>query len=715
MDYSKAGLRKEEYDALKARLGREPNDLELQIMGVMWSEHCSYKSTKPLLRLFPKDGDRVLLGPGENAGVVDAGDGLGLAFKVESHNHPSAVAPYQGAATGVGGIIRDIMALGARPVASMDGLFFGDPEERKTQALADGVVKGVGGYGNCVGVPTVGGKTVYHESYRGNPLVNAFCAGLVPTDRMVSSQTASSGQKVLILGSKTGRDGIAGAAFASVELAEDGSGVPSIQIGDPFAEKLLIEACLELRDKDLLVSMQDMGAAGILSSSSEIAAKSGIAMTIDFDAVPLRAEGMEPWEIALSESQERMLLIVEPEKVDQVMAVAGKWELDCAVIGETEKGDHYRILWKGDTVADMPASVIGSDCPEIPWPSKRPKNLEDRWNFDLDSLPLPENWNEEILNLLGSHSHRSRKEIFEQYDSMVQTNTVIGPGSPVSAVRIEGSDRIAVMSMEAQPFMCWLDPYNGSAEVVARSCRALAVAGAKPAGTTDCLNFPSPEKPEQFWTLEQSAKGMAEACSSLNCPVVSGNVSLYNETANGPILPTPLVGTVGFVENPEELLSSGNWRERDRLFYVGMPNPRLDGGSYLQNKTGRIWGKPLDFDGELENEFILRAIETAKRRAASSGMPIAGGGLAVALAKEAGTSGLGASISIPFPTRRDVLIFGEGGPRAVYSVPKNRLVLFRALWKGYAVTEIGQVGGNRLTLDDLVDLSVSEIRESWNL
>lgn len=713
MDYREVGLRLDEYEALKDTLGREPNELELRIMGVMWSEHCSYKSTKPLLRTFPSKGDKVILGPGENAGVIDAGDGLGLAFKVESHNHPSAIAPVQGAATGVGGIIRDIMALGARPVAAMDGLFFGDTSENRTAALADGIVKGVGGYGNCVGVPTVGGTTVYHRLYRGNPLVNAFCAGIVPVKDIVSSQTAKSGQAVVILGSKTGRDGIAGAAFASVELADDDSGRPSIQIGDPFVEKLLIEACLELRDLNLLVSMQDMGAAGILSSSSEIAAKSGIGMTIDYDCVPLRAEGMEPWEISLSESQERMLLIVEHEKVQAVMDVASKWELNCAVIGETEEGDNYRIKWNGEIVADMPASVIGSDCPEIDWPAEKPSDLEQRWSFDLDNLPQPEDWRSDILSLVASPSHKSRNFIYDQYDSMVQTNTVTGPGSPVSAVRIEGTTRLAVMSMEANPFFCWLDPENGSAEVVARSCRALSVAGARPSGLTDCLNFPSPEKPEQFWVLKESVKGMARACEELSCPVVSGNVSLYNETSQGAILPSPLVGVAGFIESEGQMIRSGNWQEGDRLFYVGMPNPRLAGSTYMLEKFDRIEGKPFDFEPELEKDFMERALETARRGAASSGYPIAGGGLAIALAKEAMNSGVGAKISLPFPTRKDVLLFGEGGARAIYSVPKNRIVMFRALWNGFAMTEIGMAGGDELMIENIANISLKDLKNSW--
>jgi phosphoribosylformylglycinamidine synthase len=391
MDFSKYGIRKKNSPPPKPALGREPNECELRILGVMWSEHCSYKSTKHLLKHFPTRGPKVVLGPGENAGIVDLGDGLGAAFKAESHNHPSAVAPYQGAATGVGGIIRDILALGARPVASMDGLFFGDPEHPRTGHLSAGIVKGVGDYGNAVGVPTVGGKTVYDPCYNENPLLNAFCIGLVELDKIVSSQTARPGQLVVLLGSKTGRDGIAGAAFASVELSEDAKeSRPSIQIGDPFAEKMLIEACLELKEKNLIVSMQDMGAAGITSSSSEVAAKSGVGMKLHFDRVPLRAADMEPWEIALSESQERMLLIVAPEHMEEVSSVARKWELDCAVIGETEEGDDYSIFFHGEKVASLPATLIGDGCPPFTGRRKSPPILKQDGISTLTDFPLRE-------------------------------------------------------------------------------------------------------------------------------------------------------------------------------------------------------------------------------------------------------------------------------------------------------------------------------------
>lgn len=713
MEYTQAGLRETEYEEIRRVLGREPNECELRIMGVMWSEHCSYKSTKNLLKLFPNNGDRVVLGPGENAGIIDLGDGLGAAFKAESHNHPSAVAPYQGAATGVGGIIRDILALGARPVASMDGLFFGEPSSPRTQSLASGIVHGVGGYGNAVGVPTVGGKTAYDPSYNENPLLNAFCIGLIPLDEIVSSRTARPGQAVVLLGSKTGRDGIAGAAFASVELSEDNKASrPSIQIGDPFGEKLLIEACLEMNEKKLIVSMQDMGAAGIISSSSEVAAKSGVGMILHFDKIPLRAENMEPWEIALSESQERMLLIVDRSYLHEVMEVAEKWELDCAEFGETVEGDEYTILFHGERAASLPATLIGDRCPLIPWPSRRPADLEKKWEFDVDDIPLPEDWNETLLSLLADPSLASKKRIYEQYDSMVQLNTVIGPGHPVSMLRIKGRDSLIAMTLDADPWKCSLDPFRGGAETVARTVRDLAVAGARAAGLTDCLNFPSPEVPEQYWVLEECVKGMAEACGAYDCPVVSGNVSLYNESPDGAILPTPVVGTVGIIPSIDAALSAGTWEEGDVLFLVGPCNPSLAGSRYLLSQ-GKLAGRPLPFYPEAEKDFVERALKTASAKAAHSGRALSGGGLAAALAKESMESGIGASISLSIPTRKDILLFGEGCARALYAVPMSRVPLFKVLWNGYPCIQLGRVGGERLSVEGAFSLTVSELLSKW--
>ena len=713
MDFRKAGLRETEYEEIKRVLGREPNECELRIMGVMWSEHCSYKSTKHLLKLFPNEGERVVLGPGENAGIVDLGEGLGAAFKVESHNHPSAVAPYQGAATGVGGIIRDILALGARPVASLDGLFFGDPERARTRTLASGIVHGVGGYGNAVGVPTVGGKTVYDPCYNENPLLNAFCIGLIPLDEIVSSRTARPGQAVVLLGSKTGRDGIAGAAFASVELSEDNKASrPSIQIGDPFAEKLLIEACLEMKEKKLIVSMQDMGAAGIISSSSEVAAKSGVGMILHFDKVPLRAENMEPWEIALSESQERMLLIVDRPRLSEVMKIAEKWELDCAEFGETVEGDEYTILFHGERAASLPATLIGDRCPQIPWPSRRPADLEARWTFDVEDIPLPQDWNEALVSLLSSPSLASKESIYEQYDSMVQLNTVVGPGHPVSMLRIKGRDSLIAMTLDADPWKCSLDPFRGGAETVARTVRDLAVSGARAAGLTDCLNFPSPEVPEQYWVLEECVKGMAEACAAFNCPVVSGNVSLYNESPEVAILPTPVVGTVGILPSADAALPAGSWKEGDVLFLVGPCNPSLGGSRYLLSQ-GRLEGRPLPFSPEAEKDFVERALKTASSKAAHSGRAISGGGLAAALAKESMESGVGASVAVPVPTRKDVFLFGEGGARALYAVPMSRVPLFKALWSGYPCIPIGRAGGDSLSVEGAFSLPVAELLTKW--
>lgn len=704
MNYADVGLRQSEYDDLCRRLGREPNDLELRIMGVMWSEHCSYKSTRPLLKTLPVTGPKVVMGPGENAGVIDGGDGWGIAFKVESHNHPSAVAPLQGAATGVGGIIRDVLAMGARPVASLDGLFFGSPES----SVHDGVVKGVGSYGNCIGVPTIGGMTAYDPCYEGNPLVNAMNIGVVKLSSLVSSQKARPGQSVVLLGSRTGRDGIAGAAFASAELKDDSaSSRPSIQIGDPFEEKLLVEACLEMRDAGLFVSVQDMGAAGILSSSSEVAAKSGVGMTVDFSAVPLRSPDMEPWEIALSETQERMLLVVEDDKLDDVFAIASRWGLGAAVIGRTEEGDSYRILWNGHVVADVPASTIGSDCPVIDWPAERP-DLESRWQSREFSIPSGA---EALLALLADPAVRSRDAIYVQYDSMVQTNTVVGPGSPVSVFRIEGTDRLAAVSMEADPWACWLDPQRGTERLTAKSCRDLAVAGAEPAGLTNCLNFPSPEKPENFWTLSECVRGLGNACRELNCPVVSGNVSLYNETSRGGILPTPLVGTVGLIPDARGLLRSGRWQEGDVIFLAGWLN-----GSLAGSLAQRIWGegpagRPEAVDFGRERTFERAARAAARSGLAHSGRALSRGGLAVALAKESAASALGAWLDAGSLTEPQ--LYGEGACAAVYAVRSENAEAFAALWGDVPLALLGTAGGKTLSMSGAFHVPTETLRRSW--
>ena len=712
IDYKQAGMRRSEYETTVRALGREPNETELRILGVMWSEHCSYKSTKPLLRTLPNKGERVWAGPGENAGIVDIGNGYGAAFKAESHNHPSAVAPYQGAATGVGGIIRDIIALGARPIASMDGLFFGDPSHPRTQSLSSGIVSGVAGYGNAVGVPTVGGKTLYDPSYSENPLLNALCLGIVRREDVISSKTAQPGQLVVILGSKTGRDGIAGAAFASVELSEDSKASrPSIQIGDPFIEKLLTEACLELRDKGLIVCMQDMGAAGITSSSSEIAAKSGVGMRIDFDKVPLRAEGMQPWEIALSESQERMLLIVQPEDYEKMAAIAERWGLDCAIIGEVTEGDRYVINWFGEEIVSLPASLIVDDCPEASWASRSP-DYESAWtprepSRSRDSSDMRDT----LLRLLRSPSLADKSWIYDQYDSMVQTNTIVGPGAPVSLLRIRENGNMIAIALESDPWKCSLDPFRGGAESFAAGVRAVAAAGAVAIGATDCLNFPSPEKPEQFFELSEVVRGIAACGTELQCPVVSGNVSLYNESASGRILPTPVIGVVGLIEAPLSWIPSGNWKPGDRLYLVGKRESSLAGSHYQNVIDGKVSGRPMPFDPEMERSFGKLAHVTARKKLAQSARVLAGGGLAVALAKESLASGIGASLEIDPSTNDDVALFGEGGPRACYAVSEQDVAAFEETWRGFPCSYIGAAGGESLRFGS-VSLPLDELRDA---
>lgn len=716
MNYRDAGLSDKEYQKITELLGREPNDLETALLGVMWSEHCSYKSTRNLLGQFPQQGPSLVQGPGENAGVVDCGGGWGLAFKVESHNHPSAVAPYQGAATGVGGIIRDILAMGARPTASMDGLFFAPPTTRRATALAEGIVDGVAGYGNAVGVPTIGGKTFYDPCFDGNPLVNAFSCGLVKLDSIVSSKTARPGDLALLLGSKTGRDGIAGASFASKELDEDSrESRPQIQIGDPFEEKLLIDCCLELQEMGLIASMQDMGAAGILSSSSEIAHKSGTGIDIRCDRVPLR-ETMEPWEIFLSESQERMLLIVSPARLGAVKAVANHYGLSCESVGTITEGDRYRVYNGDELLADLPVGILG-DTPLANWPSAVPTNLEAR-------RALPEGMQSDdpgadLLELLGSVAGRERREIWEQYDCQVQLVTAEGPGCPVSVIKLPDPDSLVAFSMEADPWKCWTDPYNGAAETMARSIRALSLAGAEVLGMTNCLNFPSPENPENYHDLSECVRALANVCRNMECPVVSGNVSLYNETARGGIYPTPLVVTAGLVSHLGYYLSCGKARAGDAVYLVGPTAASLGASRWqvLCHKPSAMKpeGMTVKYDAEAEKAFNARALRTARRAGVESGRVIAGGGLAVALAKEAIVSKLGMEIDLGIEEAAAFTeaCFGEGGPRAVYFVPRENEEKFLSIWEDFHALRIGTVGGDALILKDRLNLPVADLRHAF--
>lgn len=713
--YREAGLSDKEYEKILSIMGREPNDLEIALIGVMWSEHCSYKSTRALLAQFPNKSPKVAQGPGENAGVVDCGGGWGLAFKVESHNHPSAVAPYQGAATGVGGIIRDILAMGARPCVSMDGLFFAPPTDRHAVHLATGIVEGIAGYGNAVGVPTIGGKTYYDGCYEGNPLVNAFCAGLVKLDSIVSSKTARPGDLAVLLGSKTGRDGIAGASFASKELADDSrESRPQIQIGDPFEEKLLIECCLDLQSSGLLRGMQDMGAAGILSSSSEIAHKSGVGIDIDCDKIPLR-EKMEPWEIFLSESQERMLLIVEPKDLSGVRALADHYALECEIVGTIVEGDRYRVFVNGEVAADLPVSILG-DTPLAEWKSEAPADAEARKSKPEKSASV--DFKRDLIEMLRTVHGRERREIWDQYDCQVQINTAEEPGAPVSAIKLPDPDSLVLFSMEAEPRKCYADPYLGAAETMALSARVLTLAGAEPLGMTNCLNFASPERPENYWALSECVRGLVNVCRNSDIPVVSGNVSLYNETAKGAIYPSPLVVTVGLVSHLSYYVPSGRAAEDDLIYFVG---PRLGeiGGSRWQaiaDPDRAPQGSPCRYDPGLEREFSDRALRTSRRVGVHSARIVSGGGLAVALAREAISTGLGMKVELPASSSPDELtamLFGEGGPRAIYFVAKETEEKFLSVWEGYEALRIGTVGGESLSIAGSIDASVSELTSAF--
>jgi len=712
MDFKEAGLTEAEYGRVKGMLKREPNELELRLIGVMWSEHCSYKSTKQLLRTFPSKGRYVLQGQGENAGVVDVGEGWGFAFKVESHNHPSAVAPFQGAATGVGGIIRDILAMGARPCASMDGLFFGDTKLARTRHLAKGIVEGIGAYGNAVGVPVVGGKTFYSACYNENPLVNAFNAGFVRLDKMASSQTAKAGDLAVLLGSKTGRDGIAGASFASRELGEDSNASrPQIQIGDPFEEKLLIECCLDLLDSDLIASMQDMGAAGILSSSSEIAYKSGCGIDVMVHKIPLREQDMLPWEIFLSESQERMLLIVESEKLDSVFAAARHYELDCAVVGTVTDSRRYRVYDRDNLIADLPVSILG-DTPEISWPASAPCDAGERASLDI-ALLASEDAASDLISLIACDNGRSKHGIWEQYDSMVQLHTIAGPGRPAAAIEVPQTKRACVLSMEAEPYKCRTDPFAGAAETMAMSLRVIWLAGADALGMTNCLNFASPESPEVFYELTQCVKGLAFACEELGCPVVSGNVSLYNETSSGRIFPTPLVVTAGLIEDRDHLLSCGRSKAGCAVYLTGAAEGSLGASRYQAMKCAKPLGVTAALDCEAERAFRDRAIKTARARAAISGRVVSGGGLAVALAAEAISSDIGMEIGIKPKTSAEALLFSEGGPRAIYSVLPDKIKDFEDIWDGFPHMRIGTAGNAAFVWDGLFELPLERLKSAF--
>jgi len=683
------GLSEPEYQKIVKLLGgRHPNINELGLYSVLWSEHCSYKHSKPLLKKFPTSGSAVLQGPGENAGVIDIGDGLAVSFKIESHNHPSAVEPYQGAATGVGGIIRDVFTMGARPVAGLNSLRFGSITggNRWNKYLAEGVVAGIAGYGNCIGVPTVGGEIYFDDNYEGNILVNAMCIGIVQSGEhevdelygpIITGLADGPGNPVLYVGADTGRDGIHGATFASVELTDESENNRSnVQVGDPFKEKLLLEACLELIKTGVVVGMQDMGAAGLTSSTSEMAARSGTGIELDLDKVPQREEGMTPYEMMLSESQERMVVVVEKGKEQVAYDIFEKWGLHAVQVGKVTDDGMLRCLFQGEVVAEVPAESL-ADAPIIEVDSERPYYLDEVQNTDINTIDdlKPEDSQRIFTELLGSPTIASKKWAYQQYDHMVQTNTVINPGEGDAAVlRIKGSEKMIAAVTDNNGRYCYLDPYSGGLASVAEAYRNLACVGARGVAVTDCLNFANPDKPDNFWMMEQVTDGLAEACRYFETPVISGNVSMYNESPAGPIYPTPVVGMVGIIERGVKPVGLGFKNNGDVILLLGKNKGELGGSEYLKLIHDMVAGKPPEIDLNQEKILSDAVIEMIGSGLINSAHDISEGGLAVAIAESAIKGNIGADIHIKRDDLRlDELLFSESQARIVVSVSVENL------------------------------------------
>ncbi len=708
------GLSREEYERILKALGRAPNLTELGIFSVMWSEHCSYKSSKRWLRLLPTKAPWVIQGPGENAGVVDIGDGLAAVFKIESHNHPSFIEPYQGAATGVGGILRDVFTMGARPIANLNALRFGSPDHPKTRHLVAGVVAGIGGYGNCVGIPTVGGEVNFHPAYNGNILVNAMTVGIARVDRIFHARAAGSGNPVVYVGAKTGRDGIHGATMASAEFNVDSEEKrPTVQVGDPFTEKLLLEACLELMATDAIVAIQDMGAAGLTSSSVEMASKGGMGIELDLDRVPMRETGMTPYELMLSESQERMLMVLKPEARELARAIFDKWELDFAEIGRLTDSGRLVLRMGGAVVAEIPLRPLVSEAPVYDRPRAAPAAPRP---FDPSSLPPLADPKAALLRLLASPDLCSRRWIWEQYDHTVGADTMQRPGGDAAVVRVHGTGKALAMTTDCTPRYCLADPKAGGAQAVVEAWRNLIAVGARPLAITDNLNFGNPERPEIMGQFASCVEGMAEACRTLDFPVVSGNVSLYNETEGRAILPTPVVGGVGLLEEGRRMITLAMKNAGNALLLVGETRGHLGQSLYLRELHGREEGAPppIDLAAERRNGEFVRGQIGAGRVVACH--DVSDGGLLVALAEMALAGGIGAELDGPAapPAALAGLLFGEDQGRYVLEVTAENAekLSAEAARLGVPLRRLGRVGGTALTLPGGRLISLGEMRRT---
>ena len=718
--YRQFGVTDEEYGMICDFLGRKPNYTEIGVFSVMWSEHCSYKNSKPLLKRFPTSGPRVLMGPGEGAGVVDIGDGQAVVFKIESHNHPSAIEPYQGAATGVGGIIRDIFSMGARPIALLNSLRFGRLESERARYLFANVVAGIAGYGNCVGIPTVGGEVVFDEAYEGNPLVNAMCVGLIDHDKIQRGVAGGVGNPVFYVGPPTGRDGIHGATFASEELSgESEAKRPAVQVGDPFMEKLVMEACLELIDAGIVVGIQDMGAAGLTCSSSEMAAKAGNGMELYLDEVPQREEGMTPYEMMLSESQERMLFVCEPQHEAQARAIFEKWGLHCAKVGKVTDDGRLKLFHKGNLVADIPVRALVDDCPVYHKPSRVPDYYLKNATVDTTRYPEVTDLTDALRKVLASPSVASKEWVYSQYDYMVRTSTVVRPGSDAAVVAIRGTRKALAMTTDGNGRYTYLDPETGGRIAVAEAARNIVCAGAEPLAVTDNLNFGTPEKPESFWQLEKAVDGMAEACRVLETPVIGGNVSLYNENAKGAIHPTPVVGMVGLIRDLDHITTQEFKAEGDVVFLVGETKAELGGSEFQAVIHGVTEGRPPACDLETEKRVQRAVLDAIRSGLVASAHDLSDGGLAVALAEACFGRGLGADIDYAIGLRPDIALFSESQSRILLSAAPDKAdaLAERLAAYGVPVQRLGTVGGTRLRVAvngrAAIDAEVDELRQIW--
>lgn len=719
--YREIGLTDEEYQRVVNILGRQPNWTETGLYSVMWSEHCSYKNSKPVLRKFPTKGPRVLQGPGEGAGIVDIGDNQAVVFKIESHNHPSAIEPYQGAATGVGGIIRDVFSMGARPIALLNSLRFGELKTPRVKYLFEHVVAGIAGYGNCIGIPTVGGEVNFDPTYEGNPLVNAMCVGLIDHEKIQKGVASGIGNPVIYVGASTGRDGIHGATFASEELTEESEKKrPAVQVGDPFMEKLLLEACLELIDTGIVVGIQDMGAAGLTSSSSEMASKAGNGIEMNLDLVPQREAGMSAYEMMLSESQERMLVVVEKGKEAEAIAIFDKWGLASAVVGKVTEDSKLRLLHKGEVVAEVPVNSLADDAPVYHRPSAVPAYYEANANVDvLAAIQEPKDLNETLKSILAQPTVANKAWVYEQYDHIVRANTAVKPGSDAAVVMVRGTRKALAMTTDCNGRYVYLDPKVGGAIAVAESARNVVCSGAEPLAITDCLNFGSPEKPEVFWQFEKACEGMSEACVALDAPVIGGNVSFYNERSGDAIYPTPTVGMVGLITDVDHITTQDFKNEGDAIILLGETFAELGGSEYQKLATGSISGRPPQIDLNKEAAVQKLVLTAIRKGLVNSAHDLSEGGLGVALAESCFGKGIGAQVELSSELRNDVLLFSESQSRILLSASPEQAEAILALAgeHGVPAEKIGTIGGDRLVVNvngaEAINASIQEVKAAW--